>query len=88
MQTALQKSCAARAPRKISAGSAPTLARSPFPRRREFLALPLARRREILKAQALAARGYYTHSSDWRQWVDSGSLLAKNTLEPFAAGTE
>src|ERR1019366_3329347 len=27
MQTALQKSCAARAPRKISAGSAPTLAR-------------------------------------------------------------
>jgi hypothetical protein len=28
----------------------------------------MARRREILKAQALAAREFYTHSTDWREW--------------------
>jgi hypothetical protein len=52
----------------MSAGSRAAPAQSRFPRRREFLALPLARRREILKAQALAARGFYAHSSDWREW--------------------
>ena len=68
MQTTLQKSSAARALRKASIASHPAPAQSFFPRRREFLVLPLARRREILKAQALAARPYYTHSSEWREW--------------------
>jgi len=68
MQTTLQKSSAARIPRKASIGSRPAPAESCFPRRREFLALPLARRREILKAQAMAARPYYIGSSDWREW--------------------
>jgi hypothetical protein len=68
MQTTMQKSCGARSPRKISAVSRLTPAASRFPQRREFLALPLARRREILKAQALAARGYYAQSTDWREW--------------------
>jgi hypothetical protein len=68
MQTTLEKSCASRAPRKMSAGSASAPAQPHFPRRRDFLALPLARRREILKAQALAAREFYAHSSDWREW--------------------
>ncbi|HYV27602.1 MAG TPA: hypothetical protein VFA77_08730 [Candidatus Eisenbacteria bacterium] len=36
--------------------------------RRKFLRLPLAQRRKILKAQALAARTYYAQSIDWREW--------------------
>jgi hypothetical protein len=68
MPTTLPKSSAAPAARKISAESRSAPVQTHFPRRREFLALPLAQRREILKAQALAARGYYTHSSDWREW--------------------
>jgi hypothetical protein len=68
MPATLSKSSAAPATRKNSGASPPPPARDHFPRRREFLALPLARRREILKAQALAACGYYTHSSDWREW--------------------
>ena len=36
--------------------------------RQEFLGLPLAQRRKILHAQALAARTHYTHSAEWREW--------------------
>jgi len=68
MQTTLEKSGAVREPRKTSAGSRAVPAQSSFPRRREFLALPLARRRQIMKAQALAAREFYNHSSQWREW--------------------
>jgi hypothetical protein len=30
--------------------------------------LPLAQRREILKAQAAIAREHYTESAEWREW--------------------
>ena len=39
-----------------------------FSSRREFLALPLAKRREILQTQALKARKIYTQSREWREW--------------------
>jgi hypothetical protein len=42
--------------------------KSAFYQRRKFLELPLEKRREILKAQALNARAYYTQAKDWREW--------------------
>jgi hypothetical protein len=36
--------------------------------RREFLTLPLRRRRKILKAQAAAALPHYAESTEWREW--------------------
>ena len=65
--TTLRKS-AAPASRKASARTRPLPARLGFPQRREFLELPLAQRRELLKAQAADARAYYTASTDLREW--------------------
>lgn len=36
--------------------------------RREFLQLPIARRRQLLKSQALSAQAYYAKDNDWRVW--------------------
>jgi hypothetical protein len=68
MQTTLTIPPAARTPRKISRMSRPAPPGRDFPRRREFLALPMAKRRGILQHQASAARGYYARTSEWREW--------------------
>jgi len=57
--------------RKGTAQSRLSQAQTRFPQRRQFLALPLARRREILKAQARDARSYYAESNAWREWVSA-----------------
>lgn len=36
--------------------------------RAAFLRLPLKRRRQLLKAQAIAARGHYAQDTAWREW--------------------
>jgi hypothetical protein len=53
---------------KVSVRSLPSPIPPCYPQRRKFLALPLAQRREILKAQAALARGHYTESPEWREW--------------------
>jgi hypothetical protein len=51
-----------------SAAGRPAVKASNFPQRRKFLALPLEKRREILKAQASDARAHYARSTEWREW--------------------
>ena len=51
----------------------------PLPRR-EFLTLPLRRRRQILKAQAAAALPHYAESTEWREW-EAADLTSQNLAE-------
>ena len=67
-QKSLHKVRATGQPRRADASPGASPIRHRFRERREFLVLPLAQRREILKAQALSARVCYADSTEWREW--------------------